>query len=127
MAAICGPFVSLTAKHGIRNTLRLSLRGGLHQLLTSRRSGNHAVRRTIGNAFEGVCDTGQLECNLVGSARLFQHHDAFSAEVKSRPKHETNYEGHNGHEYVMTCDGDAPAGDSNQAVREQSLLFPAGR
>src|ERR1700736_4906890 len=109
--------MSLTPKHRIRDTLRLSLGRRLHLLLlTSRRRGNHTVRGTIGDAVECICDTGQLECNLVGSARSLQHDHSFSAEIKSGPEHQPNHEGYNSHKHVVTGDGDASACDGNQVV-----------
>jgi len=38
-------------------------------MLALRRRRNRTIGRMIGDAFEGVCDTGQFECKLVGSAR----------------------------------------------------------
>jgi hypothetical protein len=64
--------------------------------MTSHRCGNCTICRTIGDALECVGDAGQLERNLVGSARPLQHDDPFSAEVKSDPEHQANHEGCSG-------------------------------
>jgi hypothetical protein len=114
--------VSLTPKHGIRYTLRLSLRGWPHLLLTSRRSHNRTISRAIGDALECVGNTGQLECDLFGSARPLQHDDSFSAEVKCCPEQEPNHQGYNGHEHVVTRNREASTRDGNQVIREQSFL-----
>jgi len=87
----------LTPKHGIRHTLRLSLRGRLWLELTPGRRRNRAIRRTIGDALESVGDTGLFEGNLVGSVRPLQHDDAFSAEVKGGPEQQTNHDGYTSH------------------------------
>jgi len=93
--------------------------------LTPRRGRDRAIRRTIGDAFERVCNSGQFECNLVGSVRPFQHDDAFPAEVKGGPEQQANHHGYARHKSVVTRDGDTPAGNSNHVIREQSFL-PAG-
>src|SRR5713101_2038939 len=120
----CGRTASLTSKHGIRHTSGLSLRRRLHLALTSRGRRNCTVFRTIGEVLECVRNTGQLECNLVGSARPLQHDDPFSAEVESSPEQQADHEGCDSREDIMTCDGDASARDSNQVVREQ--MSPPG-
>src|SRR5882672_11830312 len=82
----CGRMVPLTSEHGIGDTWRLALRGLLRLLLTPRCGCNRVIRRTIGDALERVCDAGQLERNLVGSAGPLQHDDSFSAEVQRSPE-----------------------------------------
>src|SRR5713101_7117007 len=115
----------LTPKHGIRYTLRLSLRWRLRLKLTPRRRRDRTIRRTIGDALECVCNSRQLQCNLVGSFRPLQHDNPFPAEVKSAPKQQPNHDRHTRHERVVTCDRDAPTRDSNHVIREQGFL-PAG-
>jgi len=108
--------VFLTTKHRIRNALGFSWWWRLRQLLAPRRRRNHFISGTIGDALECVRDAGQLKCNLLRSARPFQHDDAFSTEIKSGPEHQANYEGYAGHEHVVACYGDASARDTNQVV-----------
>jgi hypothetical protein len=93
--------------------------------LTPRRRRNRTIRRTIGDALERVCNSGQLECNLVRSVRPLQHHNPFPAEVNSGPKRQPNHDKYTHHERVVTCDRDASTRDSNHLIRKQSFL-PAG-
>jgi hypothetical protein len=86
---------------------------------------NRSIRRPAGQALKRVSNTGQLERNLVGSARPLQQNDSFSAEVKGGPEQHTNHKGYDSHEDVVTCNRKASTRDSNDVVREQSLL-PAG-
>jgi hypothetical protein len=76
----------------------------------------------IGNALERVCDSGQLEGDLVGPVRPFQHDDAFAAEVHGGPEQQPKHDRYNRHERVMTGDSDTSARNSNQVIREQNFL-----
>jgi len=98
------------------------LGGQLHLLLTPRRSCNGIIGRVIGDALECVRDARQLEGNLVGTARPFQHDDSFSAEVKGGPEQQPSHDGHEHHQCVVTRNGDASSCDGDQMVREQ--CFP---
>jgi hypothetical protein len=53
---------------------------------------------------------------LVGSARPFQHDNAFSAEVEGRPKQQSGHDGYEHHQHVVARDGDASACDGNQVI-----------
>ena len=76
----------------------------------------------IGDALERVCDSGQLEGDLVGPVRPFQHDDAFAAEVQGSPEQQPNHDRYNRHERVMTGDCDTSARNSNHVIREQYFL-----
>ena len=112
---------SLAPKHGIRNAVRLSLQGRLCLKLPPRRGRNCAICGMIGDALERVCDSGQLEGNLVGSVRPFQHDDAFAAEVQGSPEQQPNHDRYNRHERVMTGDCDTSARNSNHVILEQDF------
>jgi hypothetical protein len=116
---------SLAPKHGIRIAFGISLQWRLYLLLTPRCCCNGIIRRTIGDALKCVCDSRQLECNLVGSGRSLQHDNPFSAEVEGRPERQPCHDGHENHQHVVARDGDAPTCDGNQVVRKQDFL-PAG-
>src|SRR5260370_41885528 len=106
------PLGPLTPKHGIRFTLGLSLRGRLRLKLAPGRRRDRTIRRAIGEALECVCNSRQLEVNLVGSVRPLQHDNPFPAEVKIGPEQQPNRDGYNRHEPVVTGDRDAPTRDS---------------
>jgi len=72
---------ALAPKHGIGYTLRLALWRRLRLNLTPRRRGNRTIRWTIRDALKCVCNSRQLERNLVCSVRPLQHHNALSVEV----------------------------------------------
>jgi hypothetical protein len=116
-----GWILSLSPEHGIRYAFGVSLRRRLYLLLTPRRCGNCIIRRTIRDAIECVGNARQLESKLIGSARPFQHDDAFSAEVQSREEQESSHDGYEHHQHVVTGDGEASACDANYVVREQSF------
>jgi hypothetical protein len=90
--------------------------------LTPRCRGNGIIRGTIGDALECVCDARQLEGNLVGTGRPFQHDDSFTAEVKSRPEQQSGHDGHEHQQHVVDRYGNASTCDGNQVVREQIFL-----
>jgi hypothetical protein len=115
--------VSLQAKHAMRYALRFPWWDRLHMLLAPRCCRDRAIRRMIGDALKCVRDAGQLEGDLVSSARPLQNHNAFSAEIKSGPEQQPNHKGYRGHKHVVTCDGDASARESNHVVREQNFLL----
>jgi hypothetical protein len=119
----CVRIAALAPEYGIRNTFRLSLRRRLHLKLTPRGRGDRTIRWTIGDAFECVSYAGQLERNLVGSARSLQHHDSLSAEVKGRPEQQPGDHGNEHHQNVVARDGEAFAGDSDQVIRKQGFLL----
>jgi len=127
VAHCCGDYKggrtgALTPKHGIRYTLRLSLWRRLRLSLTPHSRRDRAIRWTIGDALECVCDSRQLQCQLVRSVRPLQHHNLLPAEVKSGPKHQPNHDGNTRHKHVVTCDSDASTRDSNHVIREQRFL-----
>jgi hypothetical protein len=70
----------------------------------------------IGDALECIRNTGQLERNLVRSARPLQHDNPFSAEIQGSPEHQAGQDRYDRQEDVVTCDGDAPTRDSNQVI-----------
>jgi hypothetical protein len=93
--------------------------------LTPRRRRNRAIRRAIGDALERVCNSRQLECHLIRSARPLQHDNLFPAEVKGGPRHQPNHDRYARHKRVVTCDREASTRDSNYVIQEQSFL-PVG-
>jgi hypothetical protein len=93
-------------------------------LLTPRCRGNGIIRGTIGDALECVCDARQLEGDLVGTGRPFQHDDSFSAGGKSRPEQQAGHDGRKHHQRVVTRYGDASTCDANQVVREVIEFVP---
>src|SRR5713226_7245367 len=93
----------LTPKHGIRYTLRLSLRWRLRLKLAPHCRRDRTIRRTIGDALECVCNSRQLECNLVRSFRSLQDDNPFPAEVKSGPEQQPHHHGYARHKSIVTC------------------------
>jgi hypothetical protein len=70
----------------------------------------------VGDALECVCNTGQLECNLVRSTRPLQHDNPFSAEIQGSPEHQANHDRYDRQKDVVACNGDASTRDSNQVI-----------
>jgi hypothetical protein len=91
--------------------------------LTPRFRRDRAIRWTIGDTFECVCNSRQLECHLVRSARPLHHDNLFPAEVKSGPRHQPNHDGYTRHERIVTCNSEASTRDSNYVIQEQTFLL----
>lgn len=94
-------------------------------ILTSHGRGNRTIRRTIGDPFERVCNAGQLEGNLVGSARSLQQHNPPTTEIERRPENHPDDQRYRRHENIVTRNGEASACDRNHEVREHVFL-PVG-
>ena len=117
----CGDYMggrtgALTPKHGIRHTLRLSLRRRLRLNLTPRRRRDRTIRWTIGDALERICNSRQLECNLVCSVRPLQHNNALSVEVSRSQKRQPKHDEYARREHIVTCDRHAYTRDSNHVI-----------
>jgi len=92
----------------LRRRLRLKLAPGCRR--------DRTIRWTIGDALQCVCNSRQLEGNLIGSFRSLQHDNPFPAEVNSGPEQHSNHDGYTRHKRVVTGDRDASARESNHMI-----------